>query len=66
MLRRIIKEKGTAKMKKECKCACHKTKDKEKGTCGKCYAIQCSWWKGKNFEYANREGLWIGKKERNR
>ena len=51
---------------KKCKCACHKTKDKEKGTCKKCYMIQCSWWKGRNFAYATREGLWIGDKERNR
>jgi len=51
---------------KKCKCACHKTKDKDKGTCEKCYMIQCSWWKGKNFEYADCEGLWVGKKERNR
>lgn len=50
----------------DCKCACHKTKDKEKGTCGKCYTIQCSWWEGKNFEYADSKGLWVGKKERNR
>ena len=50
----------------KCRCACHKTKDRENGTCGKCYTIQCSWWEGTSFEYANCEGLWKGKKERNR
>ena len=50
----------------ECKCACHKKKDKEKGTCRKCYVIQCTWWRGKSFAYATPGGFWVGKKERNR
>lgn len=48
----------------DCRCACHKTKNKDKGTCEKCYMIQCDWWKDRNFAYATCEGLWVGKKER--